>query len=126
MPYTQISMRKGKTTDYRKEIMKQVYLAMRDSFNVPEDDYFMSVLEFDDVNLTFGRNYMDIERSDEFMIIQITANNTRTVELKKELYKYIAGRLKSSLGVRPEDVFINLVEVDKENWSFGNGVAQLS
>jgi hypothetical protein len=36
----------------------------------------------------------------------------------------VAERLQRELGVRTEDVFVNLVEVKKENWSFGKGVAQ--
>nr|WP_308721766.1 tautomerase family protein [Paenibacillus polysaccharolyticus] len=27
------------------------------------------------------------------------------------------------MGIRKEDVFINLIEVTKENWSYGNGIA---
>ena len=57
-------------------------------------------------------------------MIQITVNNTRTIEQKKALYKRIAEELAESPGLRREDVFINLVEVPKENWSFGNGIAQ--
>jgi 4-oxalocrotonate tautomerase len=44
--------------------------------------------------------------------------------MKKALYKRIADLLAESVQVRPEDVLINLVEVPKENWSFGNGIAQ--
>jgi phenylpyruvate tautomerase PptA (4-oxalocrotonate tautomerase family) len=58
------------------------------------------------------------------VIIQITWNEGRTVEQKKALYKTIAQGLTATPGIRPEDVLINLVEVKKENWSFGNGVAQ--
>ena len=58
------------------------------------------------------------------VIIQITANNTRTVDQKKAFFRQIVENLKKDPGVRPEDVFINLVEVLKENWSFGNGIAQ--
>lgn len=58
------------------------------------------------------------------MIIQITLNEGRTLEQKKALYQTIAHSLNTQLGIRMEDVFINLVEVKKENWSFGNGIAQ--
>ncbi len=46
------------------------------------------------------------------------------MELKKKFYRALADRLSAELGVRREDVFISLVEVKKENWSFGNGIAQ--
>lgn len=58
------------------------------------------------------------------MIIQITANNTRTLDQKKALFARIADKLSSNPGLRKQDIFINLVEVAKENWSFGNGIAQ--
>jgi phenylpyruvate tautomerase PptA (4-oxalocrotonate tautomerase family) len=65
-----------------------------------------------------------IERSDELVILQITVSNTRSLEQKKALFARIAEKLSQNPGLRPEDVFINLVEVVKENWSFRNGIAQ--
>ncbi len=97
---------------------------MRETFDVPEDDRFMTIAEHDDTTFSFGRAYLGIDRDDDLVIIQITANNTRTVEKKKALYARIAGRLADSPGVRPQDVLVSLVEVPKENWSFGNGLAQ--
>ena len=57
------------------------------------------------------------------MIIQLTVSNTRTLDQKKALFARISANLTESPGLRPEDIFINLVEVPKENWSFGHGVA---
>lgn len=124
MPLTRISLRRGKPATYRTALMEQVYQAMRETFDVPEDDRFMTVTEHDDENLDFGRSYLGIERTDDIVIIEITANDTRSVDQKKALYKRIAERLAADPGVRPEDVFISLVEVAKENWSFGRGEAQ--
>ena len=104
--------------------MQQVYLAMRDTFNVPEDDRFMTITEHDDSQFDYGADYLGIQRSDDLVMIQITANNTRTIDQKKALYARIAERLADDPGLRPGDVLINLVEVAKENWSFGNGEAQ--
>ena len=123
MPLTRILLRVGKPTKYRRAIMDGVYRAMRETFNVPEDDRFMTVSEHHRENCDYGLQYLGIDRSDDLMIIQITANNTRSVEQKKALYARVAANLKADPGVRPEDVFINLVEVPKENWSFGNGLA---
>ena len=58
------------------------------------------------------------------MYIHITLNEGRSTDQKKLLYKTIAEGLQREAGVRPEDVFINLVEVKRENWSFGGGLAQ--
>ncbi len=124
MPFTRISLKKGKSPEYRKALMQQVYLAMRDTFNVPEDDRFMTITEHDDSQFDYGADYLGIQRSDDLVMIQITANNTRTIDQKKALYARIAERLADDPGLRPGDVLINLVEVAEENWSFGNGEAQ--
>ena len=94
------------------------------SFDVPEEDRFMTITEHDDADFSYSKSYLGIARSDDLVMIQITANNTRTVERKKALYRQIVANLSTNPGVRPEDVLINLVEVLPENWSFGNGVAQ--
>ncbi|MEM7635354.1 MAG: tautomerase family protein [Pseudomonadota bacterium] len=124
MPLIQIYLRKGKPPRYRKAIMAGIYQAMRDTFDVPEDDRFMTITEHDEAGFDYGADYLDIRRSEDLVIIRITANDTRTVEQKKALYAAITDNLGADPGVRPGDVFINLIEVPKENWSFGNGVAQ--
>ena len=124
MPITRISLRRGKTAEYRRALTDQIYEAMRETFDVPDDDRFMIVSEHDEADFSFGRRYLGIHRSDDLIMIEITANNTRSVEKKKALYKRIAERLAVSLGVRSQDILISLVEVTKENWSFGEGQAQ--
>ena len=124
MPLARISLRRGKSPAYRKAIMDGVYEALRETFNVPDDDRFMLVDEYEADNFSYGRHYLDIARSDDLVVIQLTVSNTRTIEQKKALYARIAQKLGKNPGVRPQDVFINLVEVVKENWSFGHGLAQ--
>ena len=123
MPLAHISLRAGKPEAYRQAIFDSLYRALRDSFNVPEDDQFMTLTEHDAANFRYGASYLGIARSDDLVYIQITANNTRTVEQKKALFRRIAELLVDSPGLRPEDVFVSLVEVAKENWSLGNGLA---
>jgi phenylpyruvate tautomerase PptA (4-oxalocrotonate tautomerase family) len=67
---------------------------------------------------------MNIARGDGFVMLQLTVSNTRTLEQKKALYARIVTLLSENPGVRPEDVFISLVQVTPEDWSFGNGIAQ--
>ena len=124
MPLTRISLRKGKSPQYRNAILDNVYEAMRETFNVPEDDRFMLITQHDADEFLYGASYLGIDRSDDLVIIQLTVSNTRTLEQKKALFARIAERLAESPGIRPQDVFINLVEVVKENWSFGHGEAQ--
>lgn len=124
MPFARVFIRRGESREYRQAILDNLYEAMRETFNVPEEDKFMVIDEYDPDNFVFSKSYLDIARSDKFVLIQLTVNNTRTVEQKKALYARIVERLQVQPGIRPEDVFINLVEVNKENWSFGNGLAQ--
>ncbi len=124
MPLIRISLRKGKPSAYRKALADGVYRALRETFNVPEDDLFVAISEHEEDNFFYGATYLGIERSDDLVIIQITVSNTRSVDQKKALFKRIAENLGAEPGLRPEDVFINLIEVEKENWSFGHGIAQ--
>ena len=124
MPLVRVSLRRGKSDDYKRAIGDGVYRAMREAFNVPEEDRFVVVSEHFESEFQFSKTYLDIARSDDLVIIQITANNTRTVEQKKALFARIADLLSVNPGLRKEDVFVSVVDVPKENWSFGNGVAQ--
>jgi phenylpyruvate tautomerase PptA (4-oxalocrotonate tautomerase family) len=123
MPLVRIDLRKGKDASYRQQIGRVVYEAMV-GVGVPANDRFQIVAEHDADNFLFDRTYLGIDRTDDLVMIQITWNEGRTVEQKKALYKAIADGLAAAPGIRPEDVLINLVEVRKENWSFGRGEAQ--
>lgn len=124
MPLLHISLRAGKSEAYRQAIFDGLHRAMHETFDVPEDNQFMAITEHEAANFRYGASYLGINRSEDVVLIQITANNTRTVEQKKAMFRRIAELLGESPGVRPEDVFVSLVEVTKENWSLGNGLAQ--
>jgi 4-oxalocrotonate tautomerase len=123
MPLARVSLRRGKPAAYRKAILDGLYQAMRETFDVPEGDRFMTISEHDEPDFSYGADYLDIARSEDLVIIQLTVSNTRTVVQKKALYRRIVERLTANPGLRPEDVLINLVEVLPENWSFGHGIA---
>ncbi len=124
MPFVRIDLAKGKSAEHRKTIGEIVYKAMIEVINVPADDKFQVITEHAPEELNFPKSYLGIEYSKDILLIQITLNAGRTVEMKKAFYKRIADDLHEQLKMRREDVFIGLVEVAKENWSFGNGVAQ--
>jgi phenylpyruvate tautomerase PptA (4-oxalocrotonate tautomerase family) len=127
MPLVRIALRAGKPPDYRKAVSRGVHRALVETFEVPEDDLFQILTEHNPGSeLVRPQSYLGIEYSDDLILIQLTVSDTRTVEQKKQLFARIASNLTESPRVRPQDVFINLVEVRKENWSFGNGLAQYS
>ena len=122
MPLTRVEIRRGKPEAYRKAILRNVYEAMHEVFNVPEDDYFMVLNEHDAAEYIFPARLDGIAHSPNTVFIQITCNNTRTAEMKKALFKRIVEKLGKDPGIAPGDVLINLSECVKENWSLGNGV----
>jgi 4-oxalocrotonate tautomerase len=124
MPLARIDLRRGKPPAYRKAICDGIYRALRETFNVPENDRFLVVNEHHADNFIHAENYLGITYSDDLVIIQITVSDTRTTATKQGLFARIAALLTENPGLRKEDVFINLVECKTENWSFGNGVAQ--
>ena len=124
MPLVRVSLRKGKPAAYRKAILDGIYQAMISTFNVPDEDRFMVINEHDETDFSYSPTYFNIARTDDLILIQLTVSNTRNVDQKKALFRRIVDNLKANPGVQPEDVFINLVEVDPANWSFGHGSAQ--
>jgi phenylpyruvate tautomerase PptA (4-oxalocrotonate tautomerase family) len=125
MPLLHIAMRAGKPEAYRQAIFDSLYRAMREALDVPEDDQFMTITEHDAANFRYGHAF-GVTRSDHLVYIQITVFDTRTAEQKKALFRRIAERLGERQGIRPEDVFVNILEARKENWSVGHGLAQFA
>ena len=124
MPLVRISLRAGKSPEYARQVGAAVHRAMVEAINVPPQDEFQVLTEHPVHGLVADASYLDIQRSPDVVFVQITLNAGRTLEQKKALYARIVELLKESPGVRPEDVLVNLVEVARENWSFGNGIAQ--
>jgi 4-oxalocrotonate tautomerase len=124
MPLVRISLLAGKPESHKQKISDVVHRAMLETVNVPAQDRFQIITEHSRSDFIYDAQYLNISRTDDLVIIQITLNAGRTTDLKKALYRRIADLLNQEAGIRKEDVFINLVEVEKENWSFGNGEAQ--
>ena len=124
MPLVRISLLRGKREGFGRKVGAVVYRAMREALNVPDKDNFQLISEHTPESLVYDPSYLDIERGDGFIAIQVTLNEGRSIDMKKAFYRRVAEDLRRELDVRPQDVFINLVEVKKENWSFGNGIAQ--
>jgi 4-oxalocrotonate tautomerase len=124
LPLARIDLAGGKPAEYRRAIGEVVYQAMIAALNVPQNDRFQIITEHDPDGFVFDPTYLGIERSNNCVIIQVTLNDGRTLDQKRAFYKAIADGLHERVGLRREDVFVNLVEVRKENWSFGNGEAQ--
>ena len=124
MPLARIDLIQGKPAAYRAAIGEVVYQAIIQVLKAPKDDRFAVINEHPPENFIADPNYLGIARSSDCVFIQVTLNEGRTVEVKRAFYQAIADGLHEKIGLHREDVLINLVEVKKENWSFGNGEAQ--
>jgi phenylpyruvate tautomerase PptA (4-oxalocrotonate tautomerase family) len=124
MPLVRISLRAGKPVSYRQSVADGVHRAMVETIQVPPSDRFQIITEHPEDGLIYDSGYLGIERTDEVIFVQITLNAGRSTEQKRALFARIAEILAENPGVRRQDVLINLVEVARENWSFGEGKAQ--
>ena len=124
MPLARVDLPAGKPPEYRRVVGEVIYDAMIATLKVPADDRFQIFHEHAPGTLVIDPSYLGIARTAEALILQVTLNEGRSVEMKRAFYKAVADGLHERLGLRREDVMINLVEVRKENWSFGNGEAQ--
>jgi 4-oxalocrotonate tautomerase len=124
MPLVRIDLIRGKSAAFRKALGEIIYRAMLDTINVPANDKFQIFTEHAAAELNLADSYLGNSYTEAVILIQITLNAGRTVDMKKAFFKRIADDLHEQLNVRREDVVINLVEVAKENWSFGGGIAQ--
>jgi len=125
MPLIHINLRVGKPQAYRQAIFDGLYRAMREALNVPEDDQFMTITEHEPANFRYGNGY-GIARDADVVYIQITVFATRTAEQKKALFKRAAELLGENPGIRPENVFVQVLDAARENWSVGYGLAQFA
>jgi 4-oxalocrotonate tautomerase len=123
MPLVRVSIREGTSAEFRAAVGNAIHDAMIATIDVPPDDRFQIFTSHRPDELVFDRRYLGIDRGEGFLAIQITLNAGRTLEKKRALYARIAENLERSPGIRRQDLLVNLVEVSKENWSFGNGLA---
>jgi phenylpyruvate tautomerase PptA (4-oxalocrotonate tautomerase family) len=124
MPFVRIDLSKKHPEGFAQQVGEIVYEVMTTQINVPKDDKFQVITKHDSSELLRPKSYLGIEYSEDIIFIQVTLNEGRNTEMKKKFYKAICEDLVEKLKVRPQDIVINLIEVNKENWSFGNGEMQ--
>jgi phenylpyruvate tautomerase PptA (4-oxalocrotonate tautomerase family) len=124
MPLVRISLQAGKPDAYRSAIADNVYLALRETVNIPEGDRFQIVTEHKPQQLIFDPNFMGMQRSTDFVLIRIFLTRGRSTAIKQALFRSIVDKLGAAPGIRPDDVMIVLTEVGLDDWSFGRGEAQ--
>lgn len=124
MPLVRIDLREGKTNAHRAAIGESVHRAMLETLGVPVRDRFQVVTEHPAENFVYDSHYLEVERTDDVVFIQVFLSSGRSREVKQSFYARAAELLSEKPGLRPQDVTIVLVENSREDWSFGNGEAQ--
>jgi 4-oxalocrotonate tautomerase len=125
MPLVRVELPAGKPADYRAAVGEAIQQAMHAALKVPLEERFHIFTEHAPADLVIGPTYLGIDRSADATVIQVTLNEGRDADMKSRFYRTLADGLRERVGLRPEDLVVNLVEVKRENWSFGNGKAQL-
>jgi 4-oxalocrotonate tautomerase len=125
MPLVRINLSRNATPQVVQAVSETVYQAMVEIANVPRNDKFQIVTRHAEDELIYpAEGYLGMTYSASIIFIQVTWNEGRTTEVKKAFYRAIAGGIHAKTAVRKEDIVINLVDVAREDWSFGNGEMQ--
>jgi phenylpyruvate tautomerase PptA (4-oxalocrotonate tautomerase family) len=122
VPLVRITLNAETPPETRRGISDGVHEAMVAALGIPKADHFQIIDERPAEALVFDEGYLDVARQ-RVVFVQITLVRGRSVEQKQALYRQLADNL-SAAGVRREDVFVQLTETGREDWSFGNGEAQ--
>lgn len=125
MPFTRISLLRGKSPDYLQALSDNLHRAMVETFDVPPTDRFQAIHQLEPNELVFDRTYLGGPRSDDYVFFQITIGKPRSTEVKKAFYRRLVALLADAPGLRPEDVMVNIVTASREDWSFADGIAQM-
>ena len=123
MPLVRISLIKGKSPEYIRAVADGVHHALHEAYKAPADDRFQLVDEYDPGKLIYDPDYLGAHRTDDIIIVSIVAGKWRDTSTKQAFYKRVTELLAEHPGVDPANVQIVLSPNDKDDWSFGNGVA---
>jgi phenylpyruvate tautomerase PptA (4-oxalocrotonate tautomerase family) len=126
MPFVRISLLRGKSPEYLRGVSDGIHRAMVETFNVPAADRFQVIHQHEPGELIFDRNYLAGPRSDDFVLFAITAGKPRSTETRQAFFKRAVELLGQSPGISPEDIMIVVTTTSPDEWSFGDGKAQMS
>jgi phenylpyruvate tautomerase PptA (4-oxalocrotonate tautomerase family) len=121
MPFARIDLIQGKAPEYRAAVADIVYRGIVDVLKAPDGDRFIVINEHTADNLIYDPKFLGFNRSADFLLIQVTSTVGNNKDSKLAFFRFVADELKDKLSVRPDDVMINMVYVDRSDWSFGNG-----
>ncbi len=121
MPYVRISLIKGKSPEYIKKLSDGIHQSLVESFEVPQDDRFQVIHQHEAYELVFDKHYMGGPRSENYVLICVTAGRVRSTKVKQDFYQNLVESLNKLIGIRPEDVMVVINTTQADEWSFSNG-----
>jgi phenylpyruvate tautomerase PptA (4-oxalocrotonate tautomerase family) len=121
MPFTRVSLLRGKSPEYRKAVSDSFHRALVEAFDVPPADRFQVIEQLEPGELIFDRDYLGGPRSNDFVLFNITAGKPRSVATKRVFYKRLVALLAEAPGVRPQDVMVVITMTTPDEWSFSGG-----
>jgi 4-oxalocrotonate tautomerase len=124
MPLVRINLPTATSDAQMAAVAEAVHQALVDTFNVPLPDRFQVLTRSPPNELICTPEFLGIAHSPTVVFVQIACSPGRSLEMKKALYAAIASKVAAHGHFAAADVIINLVETERENWSFGNGIAQ--
>lgn len=125
MPYARISLMKGKSPEYLRALSDSLHRALVETFGVPLEDRFQVFHQMAPDELVFDRDYLCGPRSDDYVLIAITAGRQRDTQTKQAFYRRLADLLEKSPGIRRQDVMVVINTNESDEWSFGDGIATM-
>lgn len=125
MPLARISLARGKSREYLKALSEELHAAMVESFEVPQDDMFQLIHQHDPDEMVFDPHYMGVDRSSDVVFITLATGRPRSTQTKLRFYRTLADRLAVRPGIRPDDIMVVISSSQRDEWSFGKGLAQL-
>ncbi|WP_462258938.1 tautomerase family protein [Vagococcus teuberi] len=123
MPLMKIDMIKGRQQEEIEEILKISYRVMLEAFDAPIGDRYQIVSQHEPYEMQILDTGLGFERTKDVLLFSLITR-PRTTEQKKQFYHNLVTALNDELGIRKEDIMINLVVNDDEDWSFAFGKAQ--
>lgn len=125
MPYARIRLMKGKSPEYLRALSDSLHRALVETFGVPLEDRFQVFHQMAPDELVFDRDYLCGPRSDDYVLIAITAGRQRDTQTKQAFYRRLADLLEKSPGIRRQDVMVVINTNESDEWSFGDGIATM-
>jgi phenylpyruvate tautomerase PptA (4-oxalocrotonate tautomerase family) len=125
MPFSRISLMKGKSSDHIRAISDNLHRALVEAYDVPADDRFQIVEQLERDAMVYDRTYFSGGRSDDFVMIAITAGRPRSTAMKQQFYRRLITLLSEAPGLRADDVMVVITTTERDGWSFSNGLTQM-